>query len=463
MPPSGQVNRMASVATTRPGTSTPGAPQTTRSPLLAKLGSTLATAIAEHRHDEDDFGNSSLPAGIDNGVAELVDCRFIQIKEGKQNAGEYIFYAAGIVKLPHDVKGAPVRGLRTQITEPLYPTPGRTRATVSEHVGWVMNQLSIMGIRRSDITENNIEAVAEALKKAKPHIRFRTYKLPKQVPIEKQPNRWYLGTGPNAKGPYADLDAMKKANPNMDMEPMVNHEWSGAVQYQEEIDPAGEVMDSTPSMNGDSHHAAPGVADSVPADIETPEGAIADPEYSDDMDLDSLAVKADTEQDEAAMKMIKDQALAAGMEQKTLDEASSWTEIVELMKAGSHPVTEEVVEGEVEAPIEEETPVEEPVAVVPPPPPPAATKTKPAVAPATTVPKSAPSTTPAAAVAPFTPIKDRVCKYYPIDTATKQPVKKGIEVICLVVDPAKKIASIKNMETGHILKGISWNLLKAMG
>src|SRR5690349_21501065 len=132
--------------------------QTAKSDLFKKLGDKGKAAVREAQTVEvsyDNFGD--LPPGINNGVARLVDCKFTQIAEGKQNAGEFMFYAAGVVVAPKEHEGIPVEGLRTQISEPLFDTPTRSRKTVADHLKWIYNELGKLGLDVSTLDENNLE------------------------------------------------------------------------------------------------------------------------------------------------------------------------------------------------------------------------------------------------------------------------------------------------------------------
>lgn len=262
-----------------------------KSALFARLGAKLAKAVDAHKKDETNYGNMELPEGIEGGVAQLVDCKFTQIKEGKQNAGEYMFYAAGVVKAPASHGGVPVQGLRTQISEPMFDTPKRSRETVEAHTAWVMNEMAKLGLSRDEMSAENLEAMAEALKEAAPHFRFRTWK--------------------------------GEATPQYPT-PRVNHQWGGACEYSE---------------NGEA--TAPPVSDATP-DAEEEEGegttdADAAAAQDEDVDLDALVEAADRgkgKEASDAQAQLRKLALEAGVSEEDVDEkAKTWDEVRDMLVA----------------------------------------------------------------------------------------------------------------------------------
>lgn len=290
-----------------PTATTPAAPQPAPKPgpapvlktggLFAKLGDKLTKAHQNHVKDETKIsGGGELPGGI-NGIAQLIDCKFDVHKDG-DNKGKYFFYAAGTVKQPTTFKDSEgnfsyVEGLRTSITEPIYDTLSRTRKNVDEHIGWIYNELAKLGVERATLNPQTLEAVAAALKKAKPHFRFHTFK------------------GEKAKtGQYKDK------------EPRVTHMWDGLVEFEDTVDPAaatedaGEVVDPTPA-----------------------EEPAVDPGEVDQSDLDSLVVRAPKEP--GVQATLGDMAVAAGHTLEAVAATNTWEEVAELIR---NPVTAEGAE-----------------------------------------------------------------------------------------------------------------------
>jgi len=133
--------------------------------LASRLGDSVRKVFEEKKSLSPEFDTQTgLPAGIEGGIAKLVDCKFLQVAAGKQNAGKDMFFAAGIVVSPSEYDGINLIGLRTQISEPLYDTPTRSRKTKDEHVEWVMNQLKMLGIDMSEMTVDDLEDIADTLK-----------------------------------------------------------------------------------------------------------------------------------------------------------------------------------------------------------------------------------------------------------------------------------------------------------
>lgn len=169
------------------------------SALATKLGSKANKAVQTHRSDETYFGGGSdLPPGIENGIAQLAECKFDTYSKG-DNQGEFYFYAAGIVKEPKEHDGIHVEGLRTSIMEPLCDTPNRSRETVQEHIGWIMNEFRKLGTDTEEMEDvDDLEEMAATLKEESPTFRFRTWQ-----------------GDPTPQFP----------------DPRVNHQWRGLVNY----------------------------------------------------------------------------------------------------------------------------------------------------------------------------------------------------------------------------------------
>lgn len=262
--------------------------QKAKSALAAKLGGRLAKAHEASKDKEvkySEFGD--LPEGIDGGIAQLVDCKFDTYKKDNDpNKGQYFFYAAGVVKSPTEHNGIRIEGLRTSITEPMCDTPSRSRKTVEEHLDWVYNELKKLGVDTSSIDYHDLEQVAAALKEAKPHFRFRTWKGQKQ-----------------ATGKYAN------------QEPRVQHSWNGVIHNYE--------------SNGDYSHV-------VDNSDDNPEGALDNkdatkPTDDDVPDLTAMAKLADSGDQEAGSKL-ENLALEAGIEKSEIDDATSWAVVVKAIE-----------------------------------------------------------------------------------------------------------------------------------
>jgi hypothetical protein len=307
------------------------AQQTSQSSLLGKYGQKIAKAFDAHKGDETTASNfGELPAGIENGVAQVVECKFDVYKEG-QNKGDVYFYAAAVVKLPVEHQGLPIEGLRTSIMEPVCDTPSRTRKTIDDHVKWILNQLRLMGVNTANMTLAHLEPAAAMVKKARPHVRFRTYKIAKKQPGQK-------GYNPQYDGPDAP-------------EPRTNHDWMGTVDFKPTNGhsatgrPGQPVMqdDTEQSEVGDDQQAEPAAVAAPAASTRTtrrkaapapaPEPAEEQDQVFDDgaEDLDALAEAADGGDKEAKRKLTE-MAQEAGCADEVAD-ADDWKMGVELIRA----------------------------------------------------------------------------------------------------------------------------------
>lgn len=269
-------------------------PKMTKSNLIGKLGAQLAKAHEAHKADETVItGGGDLPAGIENGIAKLVECKFDVYKNG-DSKGQYFFYAAGVVVAPRDHDGVPIEGLRTSIMEPLCDTPTRTRKTIDQHLEWIYNELRKLGVDTSSFGYDELEGVCQALKEDGPHFRFRTWKGQKQT-----------------TGAYAN------------QEPRTNHQWGGKVEFADDGDAASGVNDQT---------AAPQTMPDKPSDV--------DPEDLDQSDLDSLAKRADKGDEKAAL-LLSEMAQQHGVTEEEINATSSWAEVADLARAADQGTSED--------------------------------------------------------------------------------------------------------------------------
>jgi len=271
--------------------------QSKKSDLVSALGVTGHKAFEEHKADDVTYGTGAeLPAGIEGGVAQLVDCRFAPIKTGA-NQGKYGFIRAGIVVAPKECGGIPIEGLRTSpFTEPVCDTPGKSRETLGEHIRYVLNELKKLGADTSDASLGDLEGIAAALMESQPYFRFRTWKGRMQT-----------------EGPYAG------------QEPRINHEWLGACDY--EPDESSSVVDST--------------ADAVEKEPEEEEA-----ETPDAIDLLATAAKADNGDSDAEAQMVSN-AEAAGVD---YTEYETWEEVANVIVEQSEAGEEDKEKDEEEAP-----------------------------------------------------------------------------------------------------------------
>lgn len=385
---------------------------------LAKVKDKVAKAHQAHINDEVNYGQMDLPAGIEGGIAKLVDCRFGEYKEGP-NKGQPFFLASGIVVVPEEHKG-----LRTSIgPEPLCDTPNASgkRKEFSDHWGWVENELCKLGAERSDLGPDSVEAIAAALKEQKPHFRFRTWKGTKDDIVEKGGKWFVMRDGKQQAGPYSSEGVLKAANPFAGREPRVQHDWKGVrglENYQVEI--ATDAVEDDTEEPEEASPAKPGKT-TRPAPEPEPEVADEEPETTEvevepEEDLDALAKKAAKDAD--AADRLKELAKAAGIEDSWVEEAESWAAVVERIR---NP-------GTAEAEKEEEPEQEEGGITV-------------------------------GYVYFYKPIDPKTLKPF-VDPKTKKE-RKAIEVEVQAVNDKKKTATCKNVDDGKtIYKDVPFDKLE---
>lgn len=294
----------------------------TSSKLFSRMGDKARRAFEENKHNEVEYSSfGELPEGIENGIAQLVDISFKEIGEGKKNAGQLMFYAAGVVVSPeeHTVADAAgtlqtyrTAGLRTQIMEMLCETPeSKGRKTFNEHFAWVMNELGKLGVSMKDMEFDNLEATVEALRGMQPYFKFRTWK---GKPTAEYPN------------------------------PRVNHMWNGlcdapsngqtnAVQDDTSEAPTAPVKSAAQTVKPTSTtKPANGKAQVKPA---TP--VKAEPEPSDDYQLMELVQSADGG-DGTAQGQLMEMGRQAGLTDEQMSEAADWSAVLDLINAATSGV-----------------------------------------------------------------------------------------------------------------------------
>lgn len=129
----------------------------------------LEDAIRQHK-DDPIMGVVDLPPGIVDGVAKLVALDFVLDDERPY------FRGVGVVEQPEVFSGIYVKGLHTRIYEPLYETPNRRRVTLSDHIGFVLNEIRKFGVDTKGITSLSLlQDVCKMLVNQNVYFRFSTY------------------------------------------------------------------------------------------------------------------------------------------------------------------------------------------------------------------------------------------------------------------------------------------------
>lgn len=304
------------------------AQKTSGTGLLKKYGQRLDKAIKEHADDPVEYGNIRLPAGINNGVARLVSCKFDVFKNG-QNTGEVYFRAAGVVVEPASVvvdgREVPVRGLQTSIMEPVCDTKTQNNKETSleEHVAKIENEMKKLGLPPESFTGSDVlEDLAATLQLAQPYFRFST--SPRLDQLTKKPTGECWENWHGVKG-------LENFQPDE----------AGGVDDQTEQAPPAKAA---PTKNGTSHAPTPTqrtVTKQTPMPqrptTKKPEPEPAPP-FDEFGDLDSLVQVASDEDDpnqETAQNELSTMAIAAGATEEQIAGAESWEEVAALITAGT--------------------------------------------------------------------------------------------------------------------------------
>jgi hypothetical protein len=369
--------------------------------IFSRYGSKAVEAFNKHKGDETEYGNfGDLPPGIDGGIAQLVDCRVLEIKEGKQNAGELMFFARGVVVEPEQVEDprtglvVRIKNRNTTLSEPLFHTAGRARETFEDHMAYVLNQLRKLGLSTEDITATDGEFNAQlaTLKESAPFFRFRTWVGPKteQYPNPRVNHIWEGTQGledytpPDEGSPVDDETGPAAPSERSEGNGSAAHPPAGpsrtpsnplgrptvASPTRARPTPQGERSLDPSSLRSSGHEASASASTGQPdGKLVAPSGRptarsatpsvgrhagkpttqpVASPttEAVDEFgDLDSLAEKADAE-DKESQKSLEAMAMKVGVPREAVKKARSWADVAALIAAANQPGDEEEEEVE---------------------------------------------------------------------------------------------------------------------
>jgi hypothetical protein len=261
-----------------------------KSGLMQKYGAKLNEAVKKHGADETDYGQMRLPPGINNGVAQLDECKFDVYKSG-DNAGEYYFLARGIIMQPYSVNTKDgeikVMGLHTMIMEPVCDTKTKEGkvTTQEQHISNILNEMRKLGADTKGVGVEELEAIAADLRAAKPYFRFST-----------------------------SQGAVSKEYPD----PKIWENWYGNKGLENYTPPSAEQQGGQPMERDNS---APG---------SSVNGQALGEQFSEFDDLTSLAQRADAKDEEAQVKL-EQLARASGLTDEHLGAAGNWAEVVEMI------------------------------------------------------------------------------------------------------------------------------------
>jgi hypothetical protein len=369
--------------------------------VLASLGSKLKAAHEKHANDETKFDtNGNLPAGIENGIAKLIVCKFDVYKDGN-NKGKPYFRAEGIVVAPKELNNIPIEGLRTNIMEPLCDTKNMSNEvkTLDEHLAIIYNHLRLLGVNTADVDPDELETVVQELQESQPYFRFRTWK-----------------------------GEATKLYPN----PRVNHVWNGVVDYTEDNTTEAEAVDDeTPEAKAEpvktTKKAEPSktqptktVTKSTPPKTTVKTTKKVEKAYNEN-DLDSILAAANAG-DTNAQILLNEKAIEAGLTEEDLASIPDWDTTAKTIKDLTTKEPEDSNEESTDESEETSTETEE-------------------------TPEEVPEQVPEV---------DEVYNYLPLGQ------KKIVEVQVVKVDAVKKTVNIKNMAQPKIIyPNVPWNKLKS--
>jgi hypothetical protein len=353
--------------------------------IFSRYGPKAVEAFNKHKGDETEYGNfGDLPPGIDGGIAQLVDCRVLEIKEGKQNSGELMFFARGVVVEPEEVEDprtglvVRIKNRNTTISEPLFHTPGRSRETFEDHMAYVLNQLRKLGLPTEDIaaTDEEFNAQLDTLRESAPFFRFRTWQGQKseQYPDPKVNHTWEGTQGledytppdegspieDDATGPAAPSERLK-GNGSATRPPVSPSSQPGRSTTASPTNARPTPQGERPSVSTGQPGGKPVAPSARPAtrpattSAGRPSGKpvaqpVAAPEtesVDEFSDLDSLAEKADAE-DKESQKSLEAMAMKVGVPREAVKKARSWADVAALIAAAGQPGDDDEEEEEVE-------------------------------------------------------------------------------------------------------------------
>lgn len=290
----------------------------TKSILAQKLGAKAAKAIAEHKGDTKtvELSGGALPAGIENGVAKIVECGVQLIGAGKTNAGQPIFRAAAVIVSPTEHDGRKIEGRQTSMIVPLFDTPTRKEGsrTFNDHIGEVLAYMRSWGVDTSDIGEDASVIETElcpAVLASDVYVSFRTWKGEKQT-----------------TGPYAGK------------EPRVNEQWGPAVAWEGDGSPATSAVQEASTE--------PDAVDDNTSNDENQDAVEEAKDGPTHEELVALAKNADNAKSKTAVesgRKLKELAIEKGIDEADVDGADNWAAVVDLIEGAG---------GEAEAAADEE-------------------------------------------------------------------------------------------------------------
>lgn len=261
-----------------------------------------------HANDPVNLGFQPLPAGIKNGIAQLVELGFKEVETGDYK-GELALRGKAVVVFPDTVATpegvVPVKGKHTYLSVALY---ARKDVDQEKAISDVLNELKKLGADTSDFNDiEDLQTYVDAIMEASPYFNFSTSES------KFDPTR----IDPKTKQPYP-VRVFENWNSTKGLEDYVPEPSSSAIDKT--------ATKAAPSKNG-SHKEKEEKADDIDLDG----------------DLDSLLAKAD-EGDDAAISKLTEFAVQKGYTEEDVLGADSYAEVVEWIKGPGKDAGEDTKE-----------------------------------------------------------------------------------------------------------------------
>lgn len=225
--------------------------------LNPKYANRVAAATTANKDNEIDYGfGGDLPAGINNGIAQLAEIKVGEYKEGDRK-GEKFLRIAGVVKSPATFNGERIEGKQVAKMIPLCddPPPRQPRRnnkppkTFDDRIAELINEYKLLGAEEAvkqlppNCTFDHYLALGGMLVKAAPHFKFRTWAIA-DAPTPQNPNPQPGRTNVNFQG-------MVQYDPNSNGAPAAVQDNSGA-GVQDNSEPSSEAEPTDWTTLGES-------------------------------------------------------------------------------------------------------------------------------------------------------------------------------------------------------------------
>ncbi len=270
-----------------------------------KIQKDITAGIRNKANDETTYGGfSTLPGGIRNGIAQLISVSIQDIKTG-DNAGKAMCRMVGVIVSPKSVvdKGniVIVKGEQTSQMFNLFEKRSNKEViTLEDQIGKILNEFRKLGYDTAENIDKDLIEMADDLVEMAPFFKFSTDETEETL---------------NPDG-------------SVKFKSRVFENWNGCKGLEDySPEDTGDMVDNT---------APPPVAKSTdkngkaPAPTKAPE---PDDTFDLDQDLDSLAVRADSKNEEKAMGLLTEFARNAGIKEATIKAVDSWADLVDMIRA----------------------------------------------------------------------------------------------------------------------------------